>query len=206
MWSTVTRELVARRPKVLDEGLAWFPGGKRLAFTALVERGAADALRKSHVPDGDVFASATRAWPREPVVHVLDLDTGEATALHVGERAIVSPDGERLLVRDFENHWRVLDLAANTSRPFEAPGALYPGAIAFASDDVVLYWALPTEGAELRTTENNSPLVGKKPMRTLKLVDLRDGRFQTVLPYVDPRRAVSFGPGVPRRSRRRARA
>jgi hypothetical protein len=30
-------------------------------------------------------------------------------------------------------------------------------------------------------------------MRALKLVDLRDGRFQTVLPFVDPRRSVSFG-------------
>jgi hypothetical protein len=36
-------------------------------------------------------------------------------------------------------------------------------------------------------------LVGKKQMRALKLVDLRDGRFQTVLPSIDPRHRVSFG-------------
>jgi hypothetical protein len=30
-------------------------------------------------------------------------------------------------------------------------------------------------------------------LRALKLVDLRDGRFQTVLPSVDPRLSVSFG-------------
>jgi hypothetical protein len=57
----------------------------------------------------------------------------------------------------------------------------------------VLYWAWPTEGTEISFTENNSPLAGPKQMRSLKLVDLEDGRFQTVVPSIDPRRSVSFG-------------
>jgi hypothetical protein len=99
-----------------------------------------------------------------------------------------------MLLSDFELNWRVLDLESNVSRPFVAAGATYPGAIAFADANTVLYWAWPTEGSTVELTEHNSPLVGPKQMRALKLVDLRDGRFQTVLPSVDPRRSVSFGP------------
>ena len=74
---------------------------------------------------------------------------------------------------------------------------MYPGAIAFVDSDTLLYWAWPTEGSEIKYTKHDSPLVGKKPMRALKLVDLRDGRFQTAVPFVDPRREVSFGPASP---------
>lgn len=89
----------------------------------------------------------------------------------------------------------MLDLASNQSKAFEAAGAIYPGAIAFVDPSTVLFWAWPTDGAAAKFTKNNSPLVGPKQMRALKLVDLRDGRFETTVPFIDPRRAVSFGPG-----------
>jgi hypothetical protein len=106
-------------------------------------------------------------------------------------------------VRDFELHWRILDLESNRSKPFEVPGsidvpgAIYPGAIAFVDPITVLYWAWPTEGIQAKFTESNSPLAGPKQMRSLKLVDLSDGRSQTVVPFVDPRTSVSYGAAAP---------
>jgi hypothetical protein len=51
-----------------------------------------------------------------------------------------------------------------------------------------LCWCFPTTGTKLKQTENNSPLVGPKPMLSLKLVSLTSPReFQTVVPYVDAR-------------------
>jgi hypothetical protein len=194
IWRTEDRQRAPGKIAACDDVLSWFPDGKRLLFTALIPAEQARELRLAHVQPEDEFARANLGWERVPAVHVLDTDTGEMRALHVGERAIASPDGRRLVLQDFENHWRVLDLETGRSKPFEAAGAVYPGAIAFVDSDTLLYWAWPTEGSEIKFTKNNSPLVGKKPMRALKLVDLRDGRFQTAVPFVDPRRAVSFGP------------
>jgi hypothetical protein len=197
IWQVDERKRSTATVAACDDALSWLPDGKRLFYTALIERGEALELLATHSAPDDAFARATLKWKRVPAVHVLDAETGQSRALHVGERPIASPDGQLVLLRDFESHWRILDLESGRSTPFEAPGAVTPGAIAFVDPHTVLYWARPTEGSELRYTEHNSPLVGKKPMRALKLVDLRDGRFQTVVPFVDPRRSVSFGMGAP---------
>jgi len=193
VWRVESRERVASPHRALDDTLAWFPDGKRLAYTALIDPAEAEALLRVHVRPDEEFGRATKGWERVPAVHVLDLETGRSRAVHAGERPLVSPDGRSILLQDFELHWRILDLETNQSRPFAAVGAIHPGAIAFVDPDTVLYWAWPTEGSATEYTEHNSPLVGKKQMRALKLVDLRDGRFQTAVPFVDPRHAVSFG-------------
>ena len=189
-----------REPTVVpacDDVLSWFPDGKRLLYTALVPAEEAGQLLRAQVGPEEDFGRATERWERVPVVHVLEVDTGVSRALHVGQRAIVAPDGRLAVLCDFDHRWRILDLESGRSRHFQAAGAVEPGPIAFVDPDTVLYWASPTEGSELRYTENNSPLVGKKPMRSLKLIDLRHGRFQTAVPFVDPRRSVSFGSPAP---------
>jgi hypothetical protein len=196
IWDLAKRERLAATVSALDDMLSWFPDGKHLAYATLIDSSEAQALLRAHVAAEDRFGVKTSAWARVPVVHVLDVETGETRKLHVGERPIVSPDGQTVLLRDFELHWRLLDLDSNRSKPFEAAGAIYPGAIAIVDTNTVLYWAWPTEGAQAKYTEHNSPLRGPKQMRSLKLVDLRDGRFQTAVPYVDPRLQVSFGPDV----------
>ncbi len=197
IWNLDERRRVGASVRALDDTLSWFPGAERLVYTGFVERDEAAKLLRAHVPAGDAFGQATIDWKRVPVVHEFDLSTGRSKALHVGERPLVSPDGKRILLRDFALRWRVLELDTSESRPFEAAvevlGAIYPGAIAFVDSHTVLFWAWPTEGAPVRFTSHNSPLVGPKQMRALKLVDLRNGSFQTVAPSIDPRWAVSFG-------------
>jgi hypothetical protein len=195
IWSTEKHQRVATPVAAMDDTICWLPDGKRLIYTAFVPKAEAEKLLRVHVHGDDPFGRSTAGWTRVPVVHEFVVETSTSRPLHVGERPIVSPDGKLVLLRDFDLHWRVLDIASNESKAFEAVGAIYPGAIAFVDSNTVLFWAWPTDGAAAKFTKNNSPLVGPKQMRSLKLVDLRDGRFETAVPFIDPRRAVSFGPG-----------
>lgn len=193
IWNVEKKERTAARATALDDQLAWFPDGKQLAYAALIPSGEAEGLLNAQVKPDDGFGRKNLGWGRVPAVKVLDMASGESRVLHVGERPVVSPDGKILLVRDSELHWRLVDLETKVSKACMAPGAIFPGAIAFVDQNTVLYWAWPTEGTETKYTKNNSPLAGRKQMRALKLVDLRDGRFQTAVPFIDPRLAVSFG-------------
>lgn len=193
VWNIDARRRASSGPRALDDTLGFFPDGERLVYTALLARAEAAELLRAHVPASDAFGAESSSWSRIPVAHEFDLRTGLSRALHVGERPVLSPDGRRLLLRDRELHWRVLDLETNVSSAFAAPGAIHPGAIGFVDTNTVLFWAWPTEGAPIRFTQSNSPLIGPKQMRSLKLIDLRDGRFQTLVREIDPRRAVSFG-------------
>lgn len=53
---------------------------------------------------------------------------------------------------------------------------------------------LPTKGAKVRFTQRNSALAGPKEMLSLKLARLNANEFQTVVPHIDPRTRMSFGP------------
>src|SRR5262249_40101791 len=129
-------------------------------------------------------------WDSLPVVFALDINTRRQTPICIGYSPSISPSGEMLLVRDLDNNWRRIELGTLRGEDVRLPGNS-GGVIEFLTDDLVLYWIYPTEGAALKMTENNSPLRGAKPMESLKVGQLRTGRFQTVAPYVDPRRRVS---------------
>jgi hypothetical protein len=176
VWRVAEHKRALPPTPAYDDVLSWFPDGKRLLYTAFMNSDEAEKLLRTHVGPEDPFGRKIHTWKRVPVVHVLNIETGKS----------------RVLVRDFELNWRVLDLETNKSKPFKASGAIFPGAIAFIDAQTVLYWAWPTEGDEIKYTKNYG-LPGPKQMKTLKLVDLRDGRFQTVSPCADSRNAISFG-------------
>ena len=164
VWNIQTKTEHSTNATALNRGLSWFPDGKRLAYVQ----------------------------PGEPeTIYVLDVESGERKPLLKGRFAMVSTDGESVLVNRAEGNF-VVDLKTEDSRKVDWPGK-WGGPIAFIRKNLILYWGLPTTGAAPKVTENNSPLVGPKPMGTLKLGDLSSGRFQTVVPYIDPRREVSFG-------------
>src|SRR5207248_7557078 len=60
-------------------------------------------------------------------------------------------------------------------------------------NDLLLYVGKAPPDAPVKMTENNSPLVGPKPLMSLKLTELSTGRFQTIIPDFDTRTPVSFG-------------
>lgn len=167
VWNIHTKTEHDTNIEALNRGLSWFPDGKHLTYV--------------------------QVEPAEPeMVYILNVENGERTLLHKGRYAMVSTDGASVLVNTAEEGNLVIDVKTGESRKVDWPGK-WGGPVAFIAQDLLLYWGLPTTGTIPGVTEHNSPLVGPKPMGTLKLADLTSGKFQTVVPYIDPRRDVSFG-------------
>ncbi|HTE16812.1 MAG TPA: hypothetical protein VK689_00350 [Armatimonadota bacterium] len=194
---TRTGKTTTTRLPALDEGLSWFPDGHQLAFVGAVPRRSAPAAAAGKEGFGAGFAG----WDALPVVQILDVRTGKVRKLHVGWRPRVSTDGRKVLVEDmatensgrFGSRWRLVDVRSGASTAVTAPGAV--GSVhALWPDGTVLYWGLPTAGTKLRETGSNGPLVGPKLELTLKVAVLNTTRFQTVVPYLDPRATATWGP------------
>jgi hypothetical protein len=177
--------------KALDNGLAWFPDGKRLAYVKLVE----PKLAGGQNGDAGTFGKTFAGWDKVPTVFVRDMGAETESLLHVGWRPVVSFDGRSVLVSDLEGAWMRVEVATGKSTVVTWPGVVWPGAVANPAKDVVLSWCLPTRGSKIRYTDHNSPLRGPKQMLTLKLARLNSAEFRTVVPHIDPRRLVSFGEG-----------
>ena len=170
----------------VDDGLAWFPDGKRLAYVKFVEATA--------IPprvEGEAFGQSFDGWKKVPAVYVRDVDAGTESFVHVGADPVVSSDGAKILVYDVFGSYKLFDVATGKADSVNPPGEVF----AISQDGVALVRALPTTGAKITYTDNNSPLSGPKEMLALKLFSLKSLEFQTVVASVDPRMKVSFGRG-----------
>lgn len=176
----------------LDDGLSWFPDGKQIAYTTLVPRNKISEEEIVYAVEGGF-----NEWPKLPVVKIFNLTDGASNLLHTGWNPVVSPNGESVIVSYFNGKSRLVNVKTSKSQPITWPGNYWRGAIAFVDESRILYWGLPTTGAKPKWGEVASPLVGPRQMLTLKIADLKSGKFKTVLPYVDRRRDISFGVVVP---------
>jgi hypothetical protein len=189
IWDVSNGKRLSVDERALDQPLSWFPDGRRLAFTKLVDR---DEL-PSDAKGLDTFGLYQgQEWSHVPVTHTFDLDTGKAEFLHVGWTPIVACDGRSVLVGGWNQwakfSWNRLDLETHESSPVEWPGNV-GGAIAVASDNVVLYTGQPTLS---RQAKANRPAKGKQPL-TLKVAALASQEFQTLISYIEERDFISFG-------------
>lgn len=173
---------------LLKDSLSWFPGGSKLAYTKLITR--QEILNTNY--NSDEYLKYFANWPQVPAVYVYNLLDHTCTFLHLGWYPIVSPDGKSVIVSDHNYNTLLVDIETKKSKPINCPG-IYGPIIAFIEPNLVLYWGLPTSGTTPQMTKNNSPLVGPKPMITIKLADFSTGQFQTVMSSIDPRSKISFG-------------
>jgi len=172
----------------LESYISWFPDGKRFAYVELVSR--------KELPNGfngEDLLSGTEKWKKVPAVYIYDMGKKKSRFVHVGIRPIVSQDGHYLIVSGIYalRTSRLVDTRTGKSNELRLPGFLGRNIALFSK--FALYWGYPTTGSKKRLTKSNSPLVGPKGMVTIKATELNTTNFQTLIPYIDPRRSVSFG-------------
>ena len=194
IWDVAGKKPLAFDMRALDQPMSWFPDGKRLAYVKLVPR---DRLPKPALGLDEFGTFGGHLWDEVPAVHVLDTQSGASTFLHVGWTPIVSSDGKTVLVGGWnvrmEFIWKCFTVSDGRSAPVRLPGDAV-GPIAAPSENLVLYWGLPTTGAPIKYTKHNSMFQGgPRPMLTLKVAAVDSNRFQTVAPEISPVSLVSFG-------------
>ena len=177
-WGTGNgRELSLRTEPVLalGERPAWSRSAREIVYAAPGPKGLASAtpLAPSMQPD--------------PQIRRLDLDTGRDEMLTSGHHPVLSSDGRTVLLRPPEHRgWIWWDIGSADARPMPPiPGLRVP--LALVESRYLIYTGEPTSGAPVATTVNNSPLVGPKPMLSLKVADLDSGAHETLLNDIDPR-------------------
>ncbi len=189
VWNVCNKAGGKRLATVLDEGLAWFPDGRRLALVRLLDPTALPTVSEPPAELGQTF----RAWGKVPAVFVLNLDTGTETFLAEGWRPVVSDDGRSILVMDREGQARVVDAGSGRPLALRVPGRDCPRLIASPAPGQFLALCRPGAGEPIELSTRNSPLAGAKPLLTVSFIRTDSGERQAVVRAVDPRTVVSFG-------------
>lgn len=192
IWDIKTKKKLSIECRALDIGLSWFPDGKHLVFVDLLNQEVANKLYLTKDSPNKRYGKSNLQWHRVPTVSILNVETGNVKNLFIGWRPIVSEDGDAIMMGDYDNNWIIFYLNEDIIKPVYPPGIIRLGAL-HLTHSTVFYWGLPTEGTELKATEMHSPLVGPKPMYTLKVAEFETGKYETVIPYIDPRTEISYG-------------
>jgi hypothetical protein len=192
IWNLNDKVGVDSKVEAIDEAMSWFPDGKRLAYTALVPRKEISNDAKGLDYFGNYFGEK---WDEVPCIHIYDIATQASTFFHVGWRPVVSLDGEMMFVGGWgrkDYAWRRVNIKTRESEGLNLPG-LAGDIVGVGLGERILYVGLPTTGAKIEYTKNNSPLRGPKLVLTIKITDGKGKKFQTVMPAIDPRSNASFG-------------
>jgi len=188
-WSTGNgreRALRAEPLLALGERPAWSHAGHEIVYAAPGPQGRASPtpLAPSMQPD--------------PQIRRFDLVTGRDEVLTPGHHPVLSNDGRSMLLRPPGPHgWVWWDIARASARPVpRIAGLRVP--LALVESRYLIYTGAPSPGAPAGTTVNNSPLVGPKPLLSLKVADLASGAHETLLDGIDPRRVLAARGGAQR--------
>ena len=177
--------------EVVDgEPISWSADGRRLLFVR------AEPIEALPAPLAEgIVGDVGHPGPGVPVVEVRDVAGGAITMLAIGLQPLWSPGNRTLLFQPAHDRVATLDLLDHKQGDVVLPGmsTRYEAiVIAYVGPRKVLYWALPTAGADAAFTSGNSPLVGPKQLLSLKVADLDTGAFATVYENLDPRARVGY--------------
>jgi hypothetical protein len=197
IWDIRTKQPLPRKTPGVDQPLAWFPDGKKLAFVRFVAREKIPhaGVKVEQFGTGDY----TGSWDELPAVHILDLESGAVRFLSLGWSPVVSFDGKAVFVAGWVPDkaegikliWKKVDVATGAPQDVTWPGDV-GGLIANPAEDLALYWGLTTSGVPVKHSDRGSFRRGIA-LVTLKVAIINSKRFQTVVPEIDPRYQVSFG-------------
>lgn len=195
IWNIDTKEKVqSGNIKILDNGLCWFPDGKRLALVQLISKSElGDNFLKKLVEDS--IYKPYKNWNKIPVVSILDLKDNSIRIIDIGIEPVISPKGESVLMRSTinQNFYKLYTLARDGSIPINFSGQSYQ-VFSFITEDIILYRGYPTAGTEQKWRHTSTG--GGIRMFSLKIAQLNTNRFVTILPSIDRWDRISFWKAV----------
>ncbi len=169
-----TREMAVT---ALGEKPVWFRDGRRLLYTTPADPRAAYDRKGSSAIDANV--------------HMLDTETGEDVLLAPGRLPVASSDGKTVLIaRGARFDLFLVDIATrNETSVVRTHGLGAP--LALIDSRYLIYKGAITPGAPTATTQHNSNFVGAKAMMAIKVMDITNREFATIVPLIDPRSSVA---------------
>jgi len=173
--------------QVLDKGLNWFPGGKKLVYVAVMPR---DKVRHDLVEKfEDGFGSEMMTWHSTPVVVMLNLKDMSTKQLHIGWNPIVSKDGSSILIQDYKGRIRMYKVSSGNSMPVNVPIGEQCHVFSFIGKDIILYKTIPDTDRKYRLTST----LGTTPYWTLRVAQINTSKYKTIVQHLDIHRRVSYG-------------
>lgn len=197
IWDIKSHQQLPFKIRGVDRGFAWFPDAKKFLYVKLLPiETVLDLIYSGLITMTGIELDKELKdvnYPI-PVIYQLDLNTGLSMPLSIGMTPQVSKDGKYIISKSLDRSWTYYDISLNIFQKTFKRGMANRGPIALLDSSHALYWSYPTdEGTVPKMTTHNSPLVGKKQMLTIKIVNMKTGEFETLLPYVDPRTKISYG-------------
>lgn len=194
IWNIESHQQLPVKIRGVDMGFSWFPDAKKLVYVKLIPKETVlNLLTSGSVSMVGSDKEIQNANYPIPVVYQFDLNTGLSTPLIIGMKPLVSKDGKYIICKSLDFSWIHYDISSKIFQKIVMPGMINDGPIVLLDASHVLYWSFPTEGTIAKMTTNNSPFVGEKQMLSIKIANMKTGQFETLLPYVDPRRSISYG-------------
>jgi hypothetical protein len=178
-----------RTPKLtsieaIDDGLAWLPDGRRIAYATLVS-----PKKVVRVPDADAVVKTFKDWDKVPGVHIADINRETEWLVAPGWRPIVSADGRSVLISDSKGAYRLVDIETKKSRPIIWKGAARRP-IAMPKEDVLLTYGIGFDyWLRMMFLEGTLPV----QLTTLKMHPSDSETSQTIVTHVEAFKPVSFG-------------
>lgn len=194
IWNIESHQQLPVKIRGVDRGFSWFPDAEKLVYVKLLPKETVlNLLTSGSISMAGSDKEIQNANYPIPVVYQFDLNTGLSTPLSIGMKPLVSNDGKYIISKSLDYSWVHYDISSKIFQKIVMPGMINDGPIALLDANHVLYWSFPTEGTITKMTTNNSPLVGKKQMLSIKIANMKTLQFETLLHYVDPRRSISYG-------------
>ncbi len=160
-------------------GFHWLEHDRRVVYSQTLRRQALPAGLRAH--GGDPQAAPE---DRVSVVCLLDTDTGSHTMLALCDQPYAVCGQNAIAIQQEDGCFFIDATDGHVVRPFRSiPGILEKGTGLFAALDLdrVIYNGRPTTGVEPRYRVGD--LLLKEALNPIKLADLRDGSFVTLVQY-----------------------